>query len=374
MRHDPSIATLAANPFIGHANHQGPISYVDLSVCRFDPPLIVTDALANATDELLHLIGSGHHTAGLPALRDTLAQTLTSMGLPTLPTQLLITTGSQQAIALVASELERNDRVMIEDPTYFGAIHAYVDRRAKLIPLAIDHLEQASTVATRERRVDLIHVTSAIHNPTGRQLRRSAGQQLVELASQCGATLVDDQALRFLADEPRPFLATHDPTADIITIGSFSKVLWSALRVGWLRGPAPTITRLCARKAALDLATPALDQALVLHCLPHLDALAAHRRHQLAHARAHTRQRLAEQLPDWHDESHDHGPFLWLRTDLSDADPLLHAAHRAGVGLTAGRTLTPTDHWNTHIRLAITASDDELDTAIERLAQVSRRR
>ncbi|MEY2580900.1 MAG: hypothetical protein QOE09_749 [Ilumatobacteraceae bacterium] len=370
-RHNPSIATLAANPFIRHPSHQGPPGFVDLSVCRFDPPTIVTDALTNATDGLLHIIGNGHHTAGLPALRDALAQTITDLGLPTLPSQLLITTGSQQALALIASELERNDRVMIEDPTYFGAIHAYLDRRAKLIPLPIDHLERAGTIATRERRIDLIHVTSAVHNPTGRQLGRSAGQRLVELASQCGATLVDDQALRFLADESRPFLATHDPNADIITIGSFSKVLWSALRVGWLRAPAPTITRLSARKAALDLATPALDQALVLHCLPHLDALAAHRRHQLAHARAHARQRLAELLPGWHDESHDHGPFLWVRTDLDDADPLLHAAVQAGVGLTAGRTLTPTDHWNAYVRLAITATDDALDTAIQRLAEAS---
>jgi DNA-binding transcriptional MocR family regulator len=371
-RHNPSIATLAANPFIGHTRHQAGSGFIDLSVCRFGPPSLVTDALANASDALLHLVGNGHHTAGLPALREALAQTITTMGLPTAPSQLLVTTGSQQALALIASELERNDRIMIEDPTYFGAIHAYLDRRAKLIPLPIDHLERAGTIATREHRVDLIHVTSAVHNPTGRQLDRSAGQRLVELAARCGATLVDDQALRYLADEPRPFLAAHDPRADIITIGSFSKVLWSALRVGWLRAPAPTITRLSARKAALDLATPALDQALVLHCLPHLDALAAHRRHQLAHARAHARALLAEQLPGWHDEGRDHGPFLWIRTDLDDTDPLLHAAAHAGVALTAGRTLTPTDHWSTYVRLAITTTDDALDTAIRRLADASR--
>jgi DNA-binding transcriptional MocR family regulator len=370
-RHNPSIATLAANPFIGTANSHGPPGFIDLSVCRFGPPAIVTDALANAADVLLPVIGSGHHTPGLPALREAIAEAITTMGLPTLPSQLLITTGSQQALALIASELERNDRVMIEDPTYFGAIHAYLDRRAKLIPLPIDHLERAATIATRERRVDLIHVTSAVHNPTGHQLDRAAGQRLVELAAQCGATLVDDQTLRYLADEARPFLATHDPNADIITIGSFSKVLWSALRVGWLRAPAPTITRLSVRKAALDLATPALDQAIVLHCLPHLDALAAHRRHQLAHARAHARVSLAEHLPEWHDESQDHGPFLWVRTDLHDTDILVHAAALTGVGITAGRTLTPTDHWNTYARLAITTTDDELDTAIQRLADAA---
>ena len=339
-------------------------------MCRFGPPAIVTDALANAADLLLPVIGNGHHTPGLPVLRETLAQAITTMGMPTLPSQLLITTGSQQALALIASELERNDRVMIEDPTYFGAIHAYLDRRARLIPLPIDHLERAGTIATRERRVDLIHVTSAVHNPTGRQLDRAAGQRLVELAVQCGATLVDDQTLRYLADEPRPFLATHDPNADIITIGSFSKVLWSALRVGWLRAPTPTITRLSVRKAALDLATPALDQALVLHCLPYLDALAAQRRHQLAHARANARASLAEHFPEWRDEGHDHGPFLWVRADHDDT--LLHAAAHRGVGITAGRTLTTTDHWNTHVRLAITTTDHELETAIQRLADAAR--
>lgn len=370
-RHNPSIATLAANPFIGHANHREQPDLIDLSVCRFAPPALVTDALANAGDALLELVGNGHHTAGLPALRDALALTITAMGLPTAPSQLLITTGSQQALALIASELERNDRVMIEDPTYFGAIHAYLDRRAKLIPFPIGHLEHASTIATREHRIDLIHVTSAVHNPTGRQLGRSAGQRLVELAAQCGATLVDDQALRYLADEPRPFLAGHDPGADIVTIGSFSKVLWSALRVGWLRAPTPTIARLSARKAALDLATPALDQALVLHCLPHLDALAAHRRQRLVQARAHARAVLADHFPGWHDGSHDHGPFLWVNTDLDDTDALVHAAAHAGVAITPGRTLTPTDHWNSHVRLAITTSNDAFDTAIQRLSNAS---
>lgn len=121
-RHNPSIATLAANPFIGTANNHKPPGFIDLSVCRFGPPAIVTDALANAADLLLPVIGNGHHTPGLPVLRETLAQAITTMGMPTLPSQLLITTGSQQALALhhVPEKLERNDRVMIKDPHLLG--------------------------------------------------------------------------------------------------------------------------------------------------------------------------------------------------------------------------------------------------------------
>ncbi|MFF5233515.1 PLP-dependent aminotransferase family protein [Dactylosporangium sp. NPDC000521] len=332
----------------------------------------MAETLAHRTDILLDLIGNGHDTAGLPELRSALADHLTGRGLHTRPAQLLITTGSQQALALIASDLERNDRVMVEDPTYFGALHAYLHRRARLLPFGVERLERAAALATSERRVDLVHVTSAVHNPTGRQLDAPTGRRIVELAGRWGATLVDDEALRFLADEPPPFLAAHDPHADIITIGTFSKVLWSALRVGWLRAPAPTIARLSARKAALDLATPALDQALVLHCLPHIDTLAAHRRQQLAHQRSHLRHRLNQDLPSWSDAGGDNGPFLWVHTHLTDADPIVHAAAGVRVGVTAGRTLTPTDSWNSHLRLAVTATDDALDAAVDRLAEVAR--
>ena len=207
-----------------------------------------------------------------------------------------------------------------------------------------------------------------MHNPTGRQLDIATGRRLVEFAGQSGATLVDDQALRYLSDDQRPFLASHDPHADVITIGSFSKVLWSALRVGWLRAPTPTISRLVARKAALDLATPALDQALVLHCLPHLEPIAAQRRHRLRQARDHLRTRLRIDLPHWYDDTDDTGPFLWLRTHLDDAEPIIYIAATAGLRLTAGRTLSASDRYNGHVRVALTAPYDTLDAAVDRLA------
>lgn len=366
-RRDTSLATLAANPFIGDTDRARPSEVIDLTVCRFAPPAILVDALTD-NQALLALIGDGHHTAGLPDLRDAVAEHLTSQGLPTNPSQLLITTGSQQALALAASDLERNDRVLVEDPTYFGALHAYLQRGARLVPVPVADLDRATTLTADERRLDLIHVTSAVHNPTGRQLATSTGRRLVELATRCGATLVDDQALRYLSDEPRPFLAGHDPHADVITVGSFSKVLWSALRIGWLRAPAPTIRRLVARKAALDLATPAIDQALVLHCLPHLDPIAAQRRERLRQARTHLRNRIRADLPHWRNDTSDAGPFLWLRTHLDDADAVVQAAATAGVLLTAGRTLSPSERWNAHVRVALTAPDDAFDTVVDRLA------
>jgi DNA-binding transcriptional MocR family regulator len=368
-RHDTALATLAANPFIRKTPARQPSSEViDLSVCRFNPPDMVAAALAGSTQSLLELIGCGHDTAGLPPLRSALAEHLTDQGLPTHPSQLLITTGSQQALSLIATDLEPDDCVVIEDPTYFGALHAYLNRNVRLVPMALDPLDWRAGSTPRSRRVSLVHVTSAVHNPTGRQLNISTGQRLVALAGRLGATLVDDQALRYLAEHQPPFLAAHDPDADVITIGSFSKVLWSALRVGWLRAPAPTIARFGARKAALDIATPALDQALVLHCLPRLEELAAQRRQQLAQGRAHLRHRLHQDFPQWQDATGDSGPFLWIRTHLDDVGPFVHAAARAHVGLTAGHTLTPTAHWNSFVRIAVTAPDAALDTAVGRLS------
>lgn len=342
---------------------------IDLSVCRLHPPATIAAALTDSAQTLLDLIGCGHDTAGLPPLRSALAQHLTDQGLPTHPTQLLITTGSQQALALIATDLEPNDRVMIEDPTYFGALHAYLNRNVRLVPMPLDRPGWRTDPAPTSRRVSLVHVTSAVHNPTGRQLNTSTGERLVALAGRLGATLVDDQALRYLAEHQPPFLAAHDLDADIMTIGSFSKVLWSALRVGWLRAPAPTIARLGARKAALDIAGPALDQALVLHCLPQLEELATQRRQELAQKRAHLRHRLQQDLPQWQDATGDSGPFLWVRTHLEDASDLVHAAARAHVALTPGHTLTPTTHWNSFVRIAVTAPDAALDSAVRRITR-----
>ena len=366
LRHDPAIATLASNPFIGDGRRDDTV--IDLSVCRFDPPPLLVDALATG-DELVDLIGAGHHTAGLPQLREAIAAHLSSSGLPTTPSQVLITTGSQQALSLIASDLERNDRVLIEDPTYFGTLHAYLHRRVRLLPIPFDELDRAASRTTDERRIDLIHVTSAVHNPTGRQLDTTTGHQLVDLARRCSATLVDDHALRYLADEHRPFLASHDPDADIITIGSFSKVLWSALRTGWMRAPAPTIARLTARKASLDLASPALDQALALHSLPYLEPLAVQRRERLQTARHYFRGRLVTEFPGWFDESHESGPFAWVRTDLDGVDGLIQTAAITGLRLTPGSSLSPTDRWNAYLRIAITANDETLETALFRLRQ-----
>ena len=77
---------------------------------------------------------------------------------------------------------------------------------------------------------------------------------------------------------------------------------------------------------------------------------------------------IAGRLPDWNDETDDSGPFLWLGTHLDDADPIFHYADRSGVRIIAGSTLSPTDRWNAHICMAITADDDALIAALDRIA------
>jgi DNA-binding transcriptional MocR family regulator len=115
----------------------------------------------------------------------------------------------------------------------------------------------------------IVYLTTTFQNPTGSVMPRSARKEISRIASELGVPVIDDGALADLNIDglPPPPLATDNPDALVLTIGSISKLICSGLRVGWVRAPEPIIQRLARLKSAMDLGSPLLTQAIAARLL-----------------------------------------------------------------------------------------------------------
>jgi DNA-binding transcriptional MocR family regulator len=193
------------------------------------PPPEVADAYARIMPALASTTGDiGYYPAGHPVLRRAIADRYAERGIPTSPGQILVTTGGQQALSLLAQAfLAPGDQVMVEGPTYPGALEAFREQAAVLrsLPTGLDGLE---TAAGGHRTV-LAYVISTFHNPTGSVLPAAARRALVKATAASAIRLIDDEVLSDLAfpgvQVPPPLAAYSDA---VISVGSLSKCVWGA--------------------------------------------------------------------------------------------------------------------------------------------------
>jgi DNA-binding transcriptional MocR family regulator len=162
-------------------------------------------------------------------------------------------------------------------------------------------------------------------------------------------------------------MATQDPD-HVVTVGSFSKVLWGGLRVGFIRGPRELILRLGRLKAAQDLGNGALDQVAVLTALPELGAIVTERRIRTRERHDVLRAALQERLPEWQVPEAQGGFSLWVRLPHGTGDDLAAAALAQGVAISAGSASAPEDRFLDHVRLCFAEPPDKLREAVERLS------
>ncbi|NUP37805.1 MAG: PLP-dependent aminotransferase family protein [Streptomyces sp.] len=323
-------------------------------------------------------------TEGDPALRAATAARLTSRGLPTDPDALLVTSGSQQALTLLATALlEPGDTVVVEDPTYLAALQCFSFAGARIVsvPSDEDGLDPAALDALMEReRPKLLYTIPTFQNPTGRTLPAERRRAVAEVAERRGLWIVEDDPygeLRF-AGEPVPWIANLPEAADrTVLLGSYSKIMAPGLRLGWLRAPAP-LRRACAiAKQAADLHTPTVTQMAAARYLTDAD-LDAH----LAHVRDAYRDRrdallagLPEALPDgsrWNRP--DGGMFVWASLPEGyDATERLRVAVEHDVAYVPGAPFFAGAPDPAAMRLSfVTHTPDEIAEGLRRLAKALR--
>jgi len=205
-------------------------------------------------------------TDGYLPLRQWIADSLSSNGGKIVPEQVLMTSGSQQALDLLGKVLiDEGSRVLLETPSYLGALQAFSVYRPSFVSVATDEHglvpDSLDAVAEGAR---LLYALPNFQNPTGRTLSAERRVQLVEKCARLGLPLIEDDpygALSYKGD-PLPKMVAMNPDG-VIYMGSFSKVLTPGIRLGYVVAPLPLVRRLELAKQAADLHTSQLTQMVV---------------------------------------------------------------------------------------------------------------
>jgi DNA-binding transcriptional MocR family regulator len=320
------------------------------------------------------LAGRSYMPLGLPLLRAAIARTYTKQGLPTTSEQILPTSGAQQAISLITSlYIQRGDAVLVENPTYFGALDVFRLAGARLSPATVG-LEHVLAPMLRDRVLAagprLIYLTPTYQNPTGAIMPDSTRQCVAAMADEFGIPVIEDHCLSELSIEGSPpgLIARHGKTGTVLSVGSISKLLWAGLRVGWVRGPVEAIAQLARVKTGSDLGSPLVTQAIAAQLLTALDRAKEIRREQLSRRRDLLASLLRERLPEWEFTKPQGGLFLWVRLPGADARHFAQCAARHGVALTPGTMFAADESYADYLRIPFVLDEQSLVLGVDRLA------
>ncbi|MDP9884037.1 DNA-binding transcriptional MocR family regulator [Sinomonas atrocyanea] len=345
---------------------------LDLTKAAMPAASPVKDCIRRAADALGPELGrSGYEVIGLPRLRVAVADHYTARGVPTDPDQIMVTTGVQHGIALVARTLlSPGDRAAVEQPTYPHAMDTLQAARARLVALPVTPAGwdlEAAAAAFRATSPALAYTMPDFHNPTGASLDPAGRERLARLAERHRTVLVADEttALLDISRGPLPPLAAFAPGS--VTLGGLAKLAWGGLRVGWIRAPRAMVARLAQARTSLDLGTPVLEQLVAAELLECQDVLVAERRHRLGEGLAALAGALSEHFPDWTWTAPQGGMSVWADCTPLSSSQLVVAARARGVALTAGPRFGMDGAFEHRLRLPFTASPQELRQAVAAL-------
>jgi GntR family transcriptional regulator / MocR family aminotransferase len=283
---------------------------------------------------------------GYAPLRATVAKVLSSQGLQIDPENILITAGSQQSLALVTQLLLKpGDAVLVENPTYSGALNLFKALNLKVVGIPVD--EKGLQVDRLEKLLQQIHprllyTIPNFQNPTGTCMSSPRRLQLISLADRYNLPILEDDYVGDLRYEGRalPSLKSLDPGGRVIYVSTFSKMLMPGLRVGFLAAEGPVYDRLVAHKRVNDLTTSNLIQRA-------LEAYVTVGRYQVHLQRScqvyrKRRDAMLEAVERWLPEGvqvskPQGGLFLWLRLPEGiSSEALLPFAFQEGVAFAPG--------------------------------------
>lgn len=205
-------------------------------------------------------------TDGYAPLREWIAGSLSTEGSTILPEQILMTSGSQQALDLLGKVLiDEGSRVLVETPSYLGALQAFSVYRPEFKSVDTDeHGLVPSSLEGIAQGARMLYALPNFQNPTGRSLSVERRQELVETCARLGVPLIEDDPYGSLSYKgaPSPKMVAMNPDG-VIYMGSFSKVLTPGIRLGYVCAPLPLVRRLELAKQAADLHTAQLTQMVV---------------------------------------------------------------------------------------------------------------
>jgi 2-aminoadipate transaminase len=297
--------------------------------------------------------------------------------------ELMITSGGIDGVTLVAKTmLDPGDVVVVEEPSYLGAVSGFTafDARLRGIPMdehGLDVDAFAALLASSGTPPKLLYTIPDFQNPSGRTLAADRRQALVDLCRRYGVLIVEDVAYSQLGFDPapRPTLWSLGPDV-VVQLGTFSKTFFPGVRLGWAAGPAPIIAQLAVAKQNSDQCAGALGQRMLEEFLrgryldshlPKARALYSDRSSTLMSAL----ERHMDGLATW---TVPHGGFFsWVRVPGVDTTELAATARTVDVAFVPGAGFFSEYPDNEHLRLSYSrVSEADIDEGIARLASAVR--
>ncbi|MET4430566.1 PLP-dependent aminotransferase family protein [Mycolicibacterium sp. 624] len=345
------------------------------------PAAIAAQAFAEAAEQVTpYLHDIGIELAGVAPLRIALAERYSARGLPTDPDEIMVTTGALHAIGLIlATYTQPGDRVLVEQPTYHGALSAMATRGLRPIPVAVtsDGWEvDAIDAAMRQLAPNLAYLIPDNQNPTGLTLPVPSREHLARvIADTRTRTIVDETITDMWLDEavPAPLAASMTARRELVlTVGSMSKSFWGGLRIGWIRADRATLATIAAQRPSIDMGTPIFEQLAAARLLAAEDEVLPERRDILRRRRALLLSMLNDLLPDWQPLPGTGGLSLWVRLPAPMSSALSAAASRMGLEIPPGPRFGVDGTLERFIRVPYALPEPQLTEAIELLAHAWR--
>lgn len=326
--------------------------------------------------------------AGDPQFLDALARFLGNQyGFPVDPACLFLTAGASHAIDMACRLLcGPGDVVLVEEPTYFLALEIFASQGLRVVSVPMDgeglRADALSDALAAHPRAKLLYTIPVHHNPTSVTMSASRRREVLTLARAAGVTVVADEVYQLLHFDgqlppPSPFAAQAE-AGGVIAVGSFSKLLAPAMRVGWIQADRSTIARLCA--AGVIRSGGAINQvgSLLVRAAIESGELQTHLGQRLVPTLAARAQRMGECLATalgahavrW--SAVRGGYFYWLTLPKHvHCGQLLAAARAQGVGFHPGERFSAAGTQHNALRLSYARyEEDTIEAGVARLAQV----
>jgi 2-aminoadipate transaminase len=315
---------------------------------------------------------------GYAPLREWIADSLSIEGATITPDQVLMVSGSQQALDLLGKVLiEENSKVLVETPSYLGALQAFSVYQPQFVSVPTDDYgllpEAVDGIADGAR---LLYALPNFHNPTGRTMSVERRIALVETCARRGLPLIEDDPYGALSyrGEPLPKMLTMNPSG-VIYMGSFSKVLTPGIRLGYVVGPTPLIRKLEQAKQAADLHTSQLTQMVVYEAIK--DGFLAEHIPSIRTLYANQCQVMLDALAEFAPEGvkwnkPEGGMFIWVTLPKHiDCMQLLEEAIEQKVAFVPGAPFYANEPEKNTLRLSfVTVPPEKIREGVSKLAKL----
>jgi 2-aminoadipate transaminase len=362
--------------------HDDPVYFGDGAPARELMPVArLREASARAWDDAPGALGYGDQQGYAP-LRELIVERMRPLGIEAEAGQILVTSGSTQGIDLASKVfLEPGDVVLVEDPTFLGALETFATWEARIVPVSMDELgmrmDALEQALAAEPRAKVIYTIPTFQNPTGSTLPLDRRRRMAELARRFNVVIVEDDPYSELFYEGERPPAIRSLDANVIYLGTFSKTIAPGIRTGWTVARPEIHRLLLANREIMDISNDRIMMRTIYHtAVDFLDGHVAGVRDIYRSRRDAMLSALATHMPEGVTWSRPQGGFfIWITVPARiDTHVLADEAASDGVIYFPGHWFYPLQDRFDGLRLSYsTVPEERIEEGVRRLAATLRR-